>query len=88
MGMTTNSLRTGLLTVAFAAGTLAAVSVPSFFSVDASGERAVGAPSVVLPMTLGALSISLLAACVQHRLARRRSSWGINTSSPWRLRAR
>ena len=85
MGMTTNPLRTGLLAVAFAVGTLAAVSVPSFFSVDAPGEQAVGAPSLALPLAVGALALSLLSACVQNRPGPRRSSWGIIGGSPWRL---
>ena len=41
MGMTTNSLRTGLRAVAFAVGTLAAVSVPSFFAAPATDASSV-----------------------------------------------
>ena len=87
MGMTTNSLRTGLRAVAFAVGTLAAVSVPSFFAAPAAaGEATSGAPSLALPMALGALALSLLSACVQMRPQANRSSWG-SAGSPWRLEA-
>ena len=86
MGMTTNSLRTGLNAVAFAVGTLAAISVPSFFAAPAvASEASTGAPSLTLPLALGALALSLLSASVQLRAQANRSSWGTNTGAPWRL---
>ncbi len=85
MGMTTNSLRTGLLAAAFAVGTLAAISVPSFFAAPAvASEASSGAPSLALPLALGALALSLASACVQLRPQAERSSWG-SAGAPWRL---